>query len=96
MKNTRIIKVIYAILLFLCLVPTMLYGYFQLIRFLGLMLFGYLAYVSFRAGNERNAFIYLGLAILFQPFIKIALGRVIWNIVDVIVGVWLLVQKNDK
>ena len=29
--------------------------------------------------------------LLFQPFIKIALGRTMWNIVDVIVAILLVV-----
>ena len=40
--------------------------------------------------------IYGSLALLFQPFFKIALGRVIWNIVDVIVGIGLLVSLFRK
>lgn len=40
----------------------------------------------------NDMFIDIALAILFQPFIKIALGRTIWNIVDVIVGVGLLLS----
>ena len=35
-------------------------------------------------------FTFAALAVLFQPFIKIALGRFIWNIVDVIVAVGLV------
>lgn len=85
----RILKVVYAILLFLCLAP-MPYGYYQLIRFLGMMLFGVLAVINFKEKKSTEAIIYLGLAILFQPLFKIALGRTIWNIVDVTVGVWLL------
>ena len=34
--------------------------------------------------------IYLALALLFQPFLKVALGRTLWNVVDVIVGVGLI------
>jgi len=34
------------------------------------------------------------LAILFQPVVKISLGRFLWNVVDVIVGVWLIVDKE--
>ncbi len=34
--------------------------------------------------------LYAGLAILFQPFYKIALGKEIWIIVDLIVGIGLL------
>ena len=36
--------------------------------------------------------IYAVLAILFQPFFKIALGRDLWNVVDVIVGAGLIVS----
>lgn len=32
------------------------------------------------------------LAVLFQPFIKIPLGRVVWNIVDIAIAVVLLVM----
>jgi len=30
------------------------------------------------------------LALLFQPFLPLSLGRVIWNIVDVVVAVYLV------
>ena len=36
--------------------------------------------------------IYGALALLFQPFFKIALGRELWNIVDVIVGIGLIIS----
>jgi hypothetical protein len=36
--------------------------------------------------------IYITLAVLFQPLFKIVLGRALWNIVDVIVGIGLLVS----
>ena len=36
--------------------------------------------------------ILVALALLFQPFIKIALGRSIWNIVDIVVAVGLLLS----
>jgi hypothetical protein len=29
--------------------------------------------------QKNEAFVYLALAILFQPFFKIALGRALWN-----------------
>jgi hypothetical protein len=40
--------------------------------------------------------IYVALAILFQPFFKIALGRELWNIVDGIVGIGLIVSLVKK
>ena len=46
--------------------------------------------------NKNDFFIYIALALLFQPFIKIALGRIIWNIVDVIVGACLIISLFNK
>jgi hypothetical protein len=57
-----------------------------------------LAYQASQQSRQTEMFIYGALALLFQPFFKIALGRELWNIVDVIVGVGLLVSlaKNNK
>ncbi len=51
--------------------------------------------------HKKNiiAIIYGGLALIFQPFIKIALQRQIWNIVEVMVGIFLILSMfllNDK
>ena len=85
----KIIKIILAILFFVCLL-NMPYGYFQLVRFSALVGFAILAYNSNKQGYKIEAIIYVFLAILFQPLIKIALGREIWNVVDVIVGIALV------
>lgn len=66
------------------------YGYYQFVRFAAMVGFGYLAYKANEQGTKNETFIYLVLAILFQPFVKIALGRTIWNIVDVIVAIGLI------
>ena len=83
------IKVGLAILFFLCLFD-MPYGYYQLVRFMALVGFTILAYKANEQGQKTEAIIYVCLAILFQPLFKIALGREIWNVVDVIVGVGLI------
>jgi len=85
------IKIVLAILLFLCLAD-MPYGYYQLVRFAGLIGFAILAYQANEQGRQTEMIIYGGLALLFQPFFKIALGREMWNIVDVIVGIGLLIS----
>ena len=91
MTFERIIKIVLAILFFLCLLD-MPYGFYQLVRFIALVCFGILAYQSYENENNIIALIYIGLAILFQPLIKISLGREIWNIVDIIVGISLIVS----
>lgn len=86
----KAIKIILAILFFLCLAD-MPYGFYQFVRFAGLIGFAILAYKANQQGRQTEMIIYGGLALLFQPFFKIALGREIWNIVDVIVGIGLLI-----
>ena len=88
-------KIILAILLFLCLAD-MPYGYYQFVRFSSCVAFGYLAYVSNREKSESQAIIYVVLVLLFQPFIKISLGRELWNIVDAIVGAGLTISVINE
>ena len=91
----NIIKFVLATLFFLCLAD-MPYGYYQFIRFAGLVGFAILAYQAHEEGIQTEMIIYSGLALLFQPFFKIALGRVIWNVVDVVVGIGLLISTFMK
>lgn len=91
----KIIKIVLAVLFFLCLAD-MPYGYYQFVRFAGLVGFAILAYQANQQGKQTEMIIYGALALLFQPFFKIALGRELWNVVDVIVGVGLLVSVFIK
>lgn|SRR5680860_223481 len=90
MKNSEtIIKIVLAIVLFLCLLD-MPYGFYQLVRFMALIGFGILAYKANEQDKNTEMIVYGVLALLFQPFFKIALGREMWNIMDVIVGIGLI------
>ena len=81
---------ILAAMMLLCLAP-MPYGYYMLVRFVAMVAFGVMAYKYYQAKKEVLAWTFGILALLFQPFAKIALGRLIWNIVDVIVAVGLII-----
>ena len=72
------------------------YGFYQFVRFMALVGFVILAYRENEKSNKIQMILYCGLALLFQPFFKIALGRQIWNIVDVIVGVALVLSLFMK
>jgi hypothetical protein len=85
----KIIKIVLSFLLFVCLLD-MPYGYYQFVRFTALAAFAYLAYNALVKGNEVGMVLFIILALLFQPFVKIALGRELWNVVDVAVGLGLL------
>ena len=94
----KIIKIILSALLFVCLAK-MPYGYYQFVRFIALIGFAYLSYKNIEEGNKLLSYFFAALAILFQPLLKIDLGRNIWNIVDVVVGAGLifsLFQKTRK
>ena len=83
------IYLLLAAMLLLCLAP-MPYGYYSLVRFVAMVGFCIIAYKYYQAENEKIAWSFAALALLFQPFAKIALGRLIWNIVDVVVVVGLI------
>jgi hypothetical protein len=85
------IKILLAILFFLCLVE-LPYGFYQLVRFAAMVGFAILSYRSFEKEYKTEMVIYIVLAILFQPLLKISLGREIWNVIDVFVGIGLLVS----
>ena len=85
------IKIVLALLFFLCLAD-MPYGFYQFVRLVGLIGFTILAYQANQKGGQREMIIYSGLALLFQPFFKVALGRQVWNAVDVVVGIGLLIS----
>jgi len=88
---SSIIKIVLAILFFLCLAD-MPYGFYQFVRFAGLIGFAILAYQANQHSRQTEMIIYGGLALLFQPFFKVALGRQMWNFVDVIVGLGLIIS----
>ena len=78
-----------AVLLILCLF-SMPYGYYQMVRFLSMVAFAYLAYLEFQSRNIDRMVVFIALAILFQPLAPISLGRFIWILVDVLVAGYLL------
>ena len=118
------VYIILSVLLLLCLAP-MPYGYYQLVRFITMTVFGVLAWLFYATRNTPGlcapeeqkgyikddsttilskvsmAIVWGALALLFQPFFKIALGRIAWNVVDVIVAgmliiLWLNLRISNK
>lgn len=92
---TRVIKIVLATLLLLCLLD-MPYSFFQLVRFVSMVGFAFLAYTTNENNSKNEMLLYVLLALLFQPFEKIALGRELWNIVDIIVALFLLISLKRK
>lgn len=55
------------------------------------VVFGYMAYSYYQKNKKEMAVVNGALAILFQPFVKLALGRDVWNFVDIIVAIGLII-----
>ena len=85
----KYLYLILSLLLLLCLLP-MPYGYYMLVRFVSMVAFGVMTYRYYTQSKVALTATFTSLALLFQPFIKIALGRTMWNIVDVIVAILLM------
>ena len=94
------VYLILAALMLLCLAP-MPYGYFQLVRFVAMVVFGLMAYQYYCRNKSIAATVFGVLALLFQPIYKIALGRATWNVIDVLVaalliGLFVLEKRLEK
>ena len=85
-----IIKTILAIL-FLCCLLKMPYGYYMLVRFVGMFGFAWLAYMDSEKSNKSLMILWIGCAVLIQPIVKIHLGRAVWQWIDIIFAVILLI-----
>ena len=86
----KYIYLILAVILLLCLAP-MPYGYFTFVRIVATIVFLLKAVEYYRLKSEVLVITFTALAVLFQPFFKIALGRTMWNAIDVIVAIGLIV-----
>ena len=94
--SINLVKISLSILFLLCLLDWQ-YGFYQLVRFLGMIGFGILAYNEYEE-NKNWFVVWISSLILINPFFKIALGRELWNIVDVIWVILLLfsIYKKNK
>ena len=88
-NNMNYLKLIMAALLLACLLH-MPYGFYVLVRFVAMVVFAVLAMQYSEKKNSALMVTFGALALLFQPFFKIALGRGMWNVVDVVVAILLV------
>ncbi len=95
-RPTAALKVSLIILFVACLFDWE-YGFYQLVRFLGMFGFIILGITSFLKSKIWFA-VWIISAILINPFFKVALGRFIWNVVDVfwalLLTISLILENN--
>lgn len=80
-------------MLFIGILP-LPYGYYTLLRFIATGVFIWSALIAYERNNETLPWIYLLLALLFNPLIKIHLSRDLWAIFDISAATLLLVTKS--
>ena len=90
-STNKLIKLILAIFLLICVLD-MPYGYYQLVRFLGMVGFGILAYSAYQRKDKQFVILWASSAILINPLIKISLGRDLWNVIDIIWAILLFLS----
>jgi hypothetical protein len=66
------------------------YGYYQFVRFAGMAVSFLFAFQEREKKDKTLLIVWLICTVLLNPFNKIALGRIIWNIVDIILSLILL------
>ncbi len=91
MTQKNILKLLLSILLLLCLFK-MPYWYYQLIRLSGMVGFIYFAYLDNKEKIRFTPQLFVLAAIIINPIIKIPFGRSVWQIIDIIFSVILLLS----
>ena len=75
------------------------YGYYTLLRLVACAVFAYGAFVAFARSKKVLPWIFVFLAVLFNPIIKIHLPKEIWVVVDIAAAAFLVanarVLKHD-
>ncbi|NUO00648.1 MAG: hypothetical protein HUU01_08530 [Saprospiraceae bacterium] len=90
------------IILFLGCLFDMPYGYYQLVRFVAMIGFIALAVKEKKRGENSLFVFWIASSILVNPIFKIALGRVLWNIVDIgwviilSISIWIEYRKEKE
>lgn len=74
----------------------MQYGYYQFIRIAGCIGFSWLAYYEIQMKRALIGILLIGCAILFNPIIVIHLTRTIWNEIDLILAIGLIISALSE
>ncbi len=82
------ILILLIILLLLALLP-LPYGYYILLRFA--VFFGLIyEIIKNKKLNQDTIYIFIVIAVLYNPIIRMPLGRVIWVIVNILTAIYLI------
>jgi hypothetical protein len=84
MKRIWIPQTIASVMLIWALNPSNPYGYYVLLRFVCCAVFAFLTVQAISHHNERWAWILGVVAAIYNPFIRVALSRELWSVVNIV------------
>lgn len=70
------------------------YGYYTFLRLIVCLSAAYFSYIGFANEQGFTKYIWLGVAILFNPLIPIYLDRSMWAVLDIVTAVLYLTIAN--
>lgn len=90
-----VIKILLSIVLLVCLLK-MPYGYYQFVRIAACFGFAFLAFKEFQKENVLLGMLCVGVAILFNPILKIYFKRSVWQTIDlsfaIVLFIWAILS----
>ena len=88
--------VVYLIVGFLLLAVLPLpYGYYTLLRLVAFGVFAWAAYITFERGEEVLPWVFIVLALIYNPIIKVYLSKEIWTAINLLsAGLVILSQRK--
>lgn len=92
--NFKIVRLIAAGMLVLA-IADLPYGYYTLLRIIICVLAGFTAYIASELEKKPWLWIFVAIAILFNPIIPIYLDKETWAIIDIIVAGLFMVSTTQ-
>jgi len=91
-KNKNIAIIISVVFLFLAMIEGWPYGFFTLLRLVVSGTTAYLTWLAYRIEKQTWSWIFGFIALVFNPLIPLHLGRGLWKVIDLLVGVFLFIS----
>jgi hypothetical protein len=70
------------------------YGYYMLLRLVACGVFSWAAYISLKRSGDVLPWVFIVLAIVFNPIIKIHFPKEIWVVIDFCSGILLILIRG--
>ena len=70
------------------------YGYYTLLRLIVFGVFGWAAYISFDRNEEILPWVFIVLALIYNPIIKVYLPKETWTVINLLSAAFLVFNQR--